>query len=45
MSLAEEYGDAVFRKYTELMLEEKENQPNLAYGSTTHDLWLRVNRE
>ena len=42
MKLAEEYQEAVFRKYTEMVLDDAENQPNLAYSSSTHDLWERT---
>ena len=45
MKLAEEYQEAVFRKYTEMVLDDAENQPNLAYESSTHDLWARTTKE
>lgn len=45
MKLAEEYQEAVFRKYTEMVLDDAENQPNLAYSSSTHDLWERTTKE
>ena len=47
LSLVEEgkKGAEVFQTYSELMLAEKENQPNLAYSSSTHDLWAKANKE
>ena len=45
MQLVPEYKVATFKEYTRLILEEKENRPNLAYESTTHDLWARTNKE
>lgn len=45
MKLAEEYKVAVFRKYTEMVLDDDENRPNLAYESSTHDIWSRTNKE
>lgn len=45
MKLAEEYKVAVFRKYTEMILEDEENRPNLAYETSTHDIWKRTNKE
>lgn len=38
VKLSQEYHVGVFRQYTELTLNDAENQPNLAYSSTTHDL-------
>jgi hypothetical protein len=38
MQLAPEYKVATFKEYTRLTLEDAENRPNLAYGTTTHDL-------
>lgn len=45
LQLAGEYEEGTFRKYTEMVLDDKENQPNLAYSSSTHDLWSRTNKE
>lgn len=45
MKLAEEYQEATFRKYTELILDMPENRPNLAYETSTHDIWSRTNKE
>jgi len=45
LQLAEECKVGVFREYTKTVLEDKENQPNLAYTTTTHDLWSRTNKE
>lgn len=45
MKLAEEYQEATFRKYTELILDMPENRPNLAYETSTHDIWTRTNKE
>lgn len=45
VKLAQEYDVGVFRQYTELTLNDAENQPNLAYSSTTHDLWAKTNKE
>ncbi len=45
MKLVEEYQEATFRKYTELILDLPENRPNLAYESSTHDIWSRTNKE
>ena len=45
ISLMESENENVFKAYTEGVLDEKENQPNLAYTSSTKDLWLRTNRE
>lgn len=45
MKLVEEYQEATFRKYTELILDMPENRPNLAYESSTHDIWSRTNKE
>ena len=45
MKLVAEYQEATFRKYTELILDMPENRPNLAYESSTHDIWSRTNKE
>lgn len=34
-----------FRTYTEYALSQDKNKPNLAYASSTADLWSRTNRE
>ena len=36
---------SIFEQYTSLVLEDSENQPNLAYSSSTKDLWSRTNKE
>ena len=36
---------SIFEQYTTLVLEDSENQPNLAYSSSTKDLWSRTNKE
>ena len=36
---------AALRTYVEAALAEKSNQPNLAYGSATNDLWRRTTEE
>ena len=38
-------GEKVFQEYTSLLLDDKANQPNLAYSSSTKDLWIRTNKE
>ena len=45
LRLAEEFKENVYKQYTSILLAEKENQPNLAYDSTTRDLWSRTNHE
>lgn len=45
ISLIEDCNENIFREYTAGVLDEKENQPNLAYASNTRDLWLKTNRE
>ena len=45
LQLSEEYKEQTFKQYTILVLDKKENQPNLAYTSSTHDLWARTNHE
>lgn len=45
IQLSEEYGIGVFRQYTELVLADEKNRPNLVYENTTKDLWVRTNRE
>lgn len=41
----EQYNEDIFKEYTAGMLDEQENRPNLAYESTTKDLWKRTNKE
>lgn len=41
----DEANEDVFKQYTAGVLDEKDNQPNLAYDSSTKDLWLRTNKE
>ena len=45
INISKESGADTFKQYSTLVLEDVENQPNLAYASTTHDLWVRTNRE
>lgn len=45
ITLSQEYEDGVFRKYTELILDMPENRPNLAYETSTHDIWAKTNKE
>lgn len=45
IKLSKECGDEVWKQYTSLQLEQKDNQPNLSYTSSTKDLWLRTNKE
>lgn len=45
IQLSEEHKQGVFRQYTQLVLEDKTNQPNLVYETSTHDLWSRTNKE
>ena len=45
MQVADEHKEDTFRTYTDLILSDKANQPNLAYASSTRDLWVRTNKE
>lgn len=45
MKLADESQEAVYRRYTELILDDEENRPNLAYESQTSDIWKRTTKE
>ena len=45
LDLSLSYGEKVFQEYTSLLLDDKANQPNLAYSSSTKDLWTRTNKE
>lgn len=38
ITLEQQYGKDVFKQYTQIVLEDKELQPNLYYQSTTKDL-------
>ena len=38
IELSDQYKDAVFQEYTNVMLENKEYQPNLYYASSTADV-------
>lgn len=38
LSLVPEHAAATFREYTTLVLEDKENHPNLSYECSTKDL-------
>ena len=43
--LVPQHGAETFCEYTTLVLEDKENHPNLSYESTTKDLWAKTNKE
>lgn len=45
LSLSKTAGNGTFEQYTTLVLDDKENQPNLAYSPSTKDLWSRTNKE
>ena len=45
IQLMDDANEDVFKQYTAGVLDEKDNQPNLAYDSSTKDLWLRTNKE
>ena len=45
IELSQEEKAKVFEEYSSYMLDAKENTPNLAYTSTTKDLWARTNSE
>ena len=45
LDLSTSCGEKVFQEYTSLLLDDKANQPNLAYSSSTKDLWTRTNKE
>lgn len=45
LDLSMSCGEKVFQEYTSLLLDDKANQPNLAYSSSTKDLWTRTNKE
>ena len=45
MQTIKEFGPDSFREYAALILSQEENQPNLAYSSSTRDIWSRVNKE
>lgn len=45
LALAQQYEEGVFQEYTEAMLDDDKNTPNLSYTSTTRDLWARTNKE
>ena len=38
LDLSMSCGEKVFQEYTSLLLDDKANQPNLAYSSSTKDL-------
>ena len=40
-----QHGAETFCEYTTLVLEDKENHPNLSYESSTKDLWAKTNKE
>ena len=45
MQTVKEFGPGVYKEYAALILSQGDNQPNLAYSSSTKDLWARVNKE
>lgn len=45
LSLVPQYQGDTWAEYTTLMLEDKVNHPNLAYTTSTHDLWTKTNKE
>lgn len=45
LDLVNQYAAATFCEYTTLVLEDKDNHPNLSYESSTKDLWTRTNKE
>ena len=45
IELSQEYKSNVFEQYTIFVLDDIENQPNLAYAASTKDLWARTNAE
>lgn len=45
IKLAEESGKKVFELYTKTIYDDAAYQPNLAYQSTTADIWKKVNKE
>ena len=42
---AEEYKQETFKEYTKIRLEDESMKPNLYYSNSTHDLWLKANKE
>ena len=42
---AKEFGPDVFKEYAAIIYDDAENQPNLAYESSTKDLWAKTNKE
>lgn len=45
IALADEVGFKVYQSYAETVLSDKANFPNLAYDSSTKDLWAKTNKE
>lgn len=45
LNLVQNQSENPWREYTSLVLDDKNNQPNLSYQSTTQDLWNRTNKE
>lgn len=45
INLADEIGNDVFEKYTQVVLEDPTYSPNLSYSSATKDLWSHINKE
>ena len=45
IKLADEYKQETFKEYTKTRLEDESMKPNLYYSNSTHDLWLKANKE
>lgn len=45
LTLSEDDTQNIFREYTAVVLNDDNNKPNLAYSSSTKDLWTRTNKE
>lgn len=45
LALAPEYEEETFQVYTQAVLDDPTNRPNLYYASSTKDLWSRTNKE
>lgn len=45
LTLVPQHAADTFCEYTTLVLEDKENHPNLSYESSTKDLWTKTNKE
>ena len=45
IKIADEYKQETFKEYTKTRLEDESMKPNLYYSNSTHDLWLKANKE